>query len=301
MNLQKYKGIFAALLTPMNEDGSFDDMSMKRHVKRLLDQRVNGFYVNGSTGEGFILTKEERKRTLETVIHANEGRGTVIAHIGGISTQESIELAKHAEAAGADILSAVVPFYYKISMKEIIDHYRSIMMATKLPMIIYHFPGATGVSLSLDFYKEMSAHPQCIGVKFTSYNLFEMQQIRALCGQDFLIYNGHDEVYAAGAMMGADGAIGSTFNVMAPLFVEMYGKICRHEWSGLAELQAKANEVIAKLIQYDVFPTEKFICYLQGNFRTPSIRHPLKHLTQREQEELRLYFEQSAVLNEKTG
>jgi N-acetylneuraminate lyase len=297
MNLQKYKGIFAALLTPMNEDGSFDDASMKRHVKRLLDQRVNGFYVNGSTGEGFILTKEERKRTLETVIHANEGRGTVIAHIGGISTQESIELAKHAETAGADVISAVVPFYYKISMKEIIDHYMSIMAATKLPMIIYHFPGATGVTLSMDFYKEMSAHPQCIGVKFTSYNLFEMQQIRALCGQDFLIYNGHDEVYAAGAIMGADGAIGSTFNVIAPLFVEMYGKICRNEWSALAELQAKANEVIAKLIQYDVFSTEKFICYLQGNFRTPSIRHPLKQLTQREQEELRLYFEQSAVLN----
>ncbi|NOU91699.1 N-acetylneuraminate lyase [Paenibacillus sp. LMG 31456] len=292
----KFKGIFPALLTPMNKDHSVDHDSLERLVEHLLGQRVHGFYVGGSTGEGFILTKEERKQLLETVVRANAGRGTVIAHVGAISTLEAIDLAKHAESSGADAISAVVPFYYKITMREIEEHYLEVMKATKLPMIIYHFPGATGVSLSMDFYKKMSEHPQCLGVKFTSLNLFEMQQIRALCGQDFLIYNGHDEIYSAGALMGADGAIGSTFNVMAPLFVDMYEKVQRGEWTALAGPQAAANEIIAKLIQFDVFAGEKYICYLQGVFAAAHIRQPLKQLQESEKDAIRSYFESSLVL-----
>lgn len=155
-------------------------------VEHQLRLGAKGFYVGGSTGEGFLLATEERKLALEQVVRANAARGTVIAHIGSISTGESVQLARHAESLGVDAVSAVVPFYYKLSMTEIERHYEQIMDAASLPMIIYHFPGATGVQLTLDFYSRMSKHPQCIGVKFTSLNLFDMQQIRSLCGPDFL-------------------------------------------------------------------------------------------------------------------
>jgi N-acetylneuraminate lyase len=298
-NRNAFHGIFTALLTPMHENGAIDFNSLARLVEHQIGQGIHGFYVGGSTGEGFILTTEERKQVLETVVQTAAGRVTIIAHVGCISTLESINLAKHAELQGVDAVSAVVPFYYKVSMKEIREHYESIMAAVSLPMIVYHFPGATGVSLSMDFYEQMSRHPQCIGVKFTSLNLFEMQQIRARCGQEFLIFNGHDEVYTGGAYAGANGAIGSTFNMMPGLFAQMYELISTEERPPMATLQsmqAEANEVITHMIQFDVLAYEKYMLYLQGVLATPVVRQPLKQFTAEEREQIEAFYEQSDVL-----
>jgi N-acetylneuraminate lyase len=296
---KSFRGIFTALLTPMFDNGDIDFPSLARLVEHQIEQGIHGFYVGGSTGEGFILTSEERQQVLEAVVKAAAGRVTIIAHVGNISTRESIKLAKHAELQGVDAVSAVVPFYYKVSMKEIREHYESIMAAVSLPMIVYHFPGATGVNLSMDFYEEMSRNPQCIGVKFTSLNLFEMQQIRARCGDDFLIYNGHDEVYTGGAYAGANGAIGSTFNMMPGLFAEMFEIISSAEQPPMAALQtmqAEANELIAHMIQFDVIAYEKYMLYLQGVLSTPAVRQPLKQFTAEERERIEQYYAQSDVL-----
>jgi N-acetylneuraminate lyase len=170
------------------------------------------------------------------------------------------------------------------------------MSAADLPMIVYHFPGATGVNLSLDFYEEMARNPQCIGVKFTSLNLFEMQQIRSRCGEDFLIYNGHDEIYAAGALTGADGAIGSTFNMMAPLFVRMYQLAGEGDWEAVRAAQAQANEVIAHMLKYDVIPYEKYISHLQGVSKSFKARQPLRQLSDKERAEIEVFYRSNSTL-----
>ena len=297
-NRKAFGGIFTALLTPMHENGEIDFPSLKRLVEHQIVQGIQGFYVGGSTGEGFILTGDERQQVLETVVEASDGRVTIIAHVGNISTRESIKLAKHAEKLGVDAISAVVPFYYKVTMKEIREHYEAIMAAVTLPLIVYHYPGATGVNLSMEFYEGMSRNPQCIGVKFTSLNLFEMQQIRTRCGDDFLIYNGHDEVHVAGALVGADGAIGSTFNMMPGLFANMYEIYASEELlpkASIQLLQAEANEVISHMIQYDVIAYEKYMLYLQGVLATPTVRQPLKQFTVEERASIESYYKQSEV------
>lgn len=294
-----FRGIFTALLTPMHADGTIDFPSLERLVEHQIGQGIHGFYVGGSTGEGFILTSDERELILETVARAAKGRVTIISHVGCISTMESIRLARHAELQGVDAVSAVVPFYYKVTAKEIREHYEAIMAAVSLPMLVYHFPGATGVSLSMDFYEQISRNPQCIGVKFTSLNLFEMQQIRARCGSEFLIYNGHDEVYTGGAYAGADGAIGSTFNMMPGLFARMYEQISAEErphMPSLQSMQAEANDVIAHMIQFDVIPYEKYMLYLQGVIATPAVRRPLKQFNREERELIESYYAQSETL-----
>lgn len=298
-NRKTFGGIFTALLTPMHNNGDIDFTSLGRLVDHQIEQGIHGFYVGGSTGEGFILTGEEREQVLEAVVKAAAGRVTIIAHVGNISTRESIKLAKHAEQHGVDAISAVVPFYYKVSMKEIREHYEAIMGAVSLPMIVYHYPGATGVNLSMEFYEDMSRNPQCIGVKFTSLNLFEMQQIRSRCGDDFLIYNGHDEVYTAGAFVGADGAIGSTFNMMPGLFADMYGIFTSEEQlpkAAIQQMQAEANEVIAHMIGYDVIAYEKYMLYLQGVLATPAVRQPLKQFTAEERASIESFYKQNEVL-----
>lgn len=290
------KGIYTALLTPMDENGDVDYDSLESLVRHQLGHGVQGFYAGGSTGEAFLLTTRERKEVLEAVIRYTAGKAKVIAHTGGIGTRESIELARHAESAGADAVSAVVPFYYKPGIQEIRDHYRSIMSAVTIPMIIYHYPGATGVSLTMDFYESMAADPRCLGVKFTSMNLFEMQQIRAVCGTDFLIMNGHDEVYAGGAIMGADGAIGSTFNMMPSLYTKMFALASAGQWGELPALQAQANEVISHMLRYDVIPYEKYVLYLQGVLRTPNVRSPLKRFTAEEEARIGDFYRGSKML-----
>ncbi|MDF2959532.1 MAG: N-acetylneuraminate lyase [Paenibacillus sp.] len=293
---EKFKGTFTALLTPMLEDGEIDFQSLERSVEHQLRLGTKGFYVGGSTGEGFLLSSDERMQILETVVRANAGRGTVIAHVGCISTRETVRLAKHAAQHNVDAISAVVPFYYKLSMTEIQHHYEEVMASTATPMIIYHFPGATGVSLTMDFYEQMAKHPQCIGVKFTSLNLFEMEQIRAKCGTDFLVFNGHDEIYAGGALMGADGAIGSTFNIMPGLFAQLYQMAEAGQWGAMRELQSKANEIITELVAVDVLAFEKYVMYLQGVSRTPMIRGPLKQLSAEEKKRIERFFNTSDIL-----
>lgn len=292
----RLKGIYTALLTPMDERGEIDYDSLAALIHHQLDYGVQGFYASGSTGEAFLLSQRERMELLEAVIGGTADRAKVIAHIGDIGTRESVELARHAEQAGADAVSAVVPFYYKPGIQEIREHYQALMAAVDVPMLIYHFPGATGVQLTMDFYEEMAADPRCLGVKFTSMNLYEMQQIRARCGKDFQIMNGHDEVYAAGALSGADGAIGSTFNMMPSLFADMFARAEAGKWGELPPLQAQANEVIAHMLQFDVIPYEKAILYLQGVLRTPVVRSPLKRFTDEEMGRIEAFYRSNPLL-----
>lgn len=153
MDIQHLKGIFPALLTPLREDDSIDYESLHRHVKYLSRQGVHGFYVGGSTGEGMIMSSSERQQVLEHVIQVSEDK-SIIAHVGSVSTDEAVRLATHAEQVGADAISAIVPYYYSLTEEQIMDHYLTLMKETHLPLIIYHFPQATGVSLSIDFYKK---------------------------------------------------------------------------------------------------------------------------------------------------
>lgn len=293
---QQFKGMYTALLTPMDERGDIDFASLSRLIKHQLDSGAQGFYACGSTGEAFLLSMEERKGVLEAVIGSTARRAKVIAHAGCIGTRDSIELAVHAERAGADAVSAVAPFYYKADIQELRQHYEAIMSAVSIPMLIYHFPGATGVNLTLDFYECMSRHPQCLGVKFTSMNLFEMQQIRARCGDRFLIMNGHDEVYASSVPMGSDGAVGSTFNIMPSLYAEMHALAVAGQWTKLPEMQTQANEVIAHMLQYDVIPYEKAILYLQGVLETATVRSPLKRLTTEELANITEFYDSNRLL-----
>ena len=298
MTNEKYKGIFTALVTPMHENGEIDGNALERLVEHQIALGVNGLYVGGSTGEGLMLTVEERQSILETVVKRNAGRVSVIAHIGQISTQESIRLARHAEALGVDAISAVAPFYYKLSRDDIKRHYLSIMDAVASPMIVYHFPANTGVSLPPDFYGQLAQHSHMLGVKFTSYNLYELEQIRAGCGEGFIIMNGHDEVYAGAAVMGATGAIGSTFNIQLSLFRDMQQHIRHERWSEVGRLQAKANAIIAHMLQYDVIAYEKYMLFLQGVIPCAKVRQPLLQLAASDQAAIRQFYDNNETLQQ---
>jgi N-acetylneuraminate lyase len=240
-------GIMPALLTPFDAEDNVNTAMARELVEFQLTQDITGFYVCGGTGEGILQTEAERRLMAETVVDQVKGRVPVIVHIGAITTAAAARLAAHAKEAGADGISSVPPFYFNVGFQGIKEHYAEIAAASDLPIYIYNVPGATGVNVTPAMFKEMCEEiPTIAGMKFTSYNFFEMRQIIDLeiRGKKLNIVSGPDELMVAAQAMGAHGAIGTFYNVIPKLFADAYSAFRAGDVKKATELQALANKVI---------------------------------------------------------
>lgn len=277
MDKAKFKGVFTALLTPYTADGKINGGSVKKIVEMNLSKGINGFYVGGSTGEGMLLTVEERKQLFKYAADANLGKGTMIAHVGTICTEHAIEMAKYAEQCGYDAISAVAPFYYGFSYEAIKGYYNDIAGSVNIPMIIYNFPNANGFKFDKERAEDMFKNKKFIGIKHTTADLFALQQFKTMAC-DPIVYNGFDEMLVAGLSMGADGGIGSTYNFMPQKYVEMYSLFNEGKIREATALQYKVNEIIELLIKYGVFAMEKQLLEEMG-IETNGCRRPFTALS----------------------
>lgn len=261
--MNKFKGLFAALLTPFNEDSSINFDSLEKLVEFNIQNGIDGFYVGGSTGEGLLLSTEERMQVFECVKNANKGRVTLIAHVGTICTLDAIKMAKKAEELGYDAISAVAPYYYGFTLDAVLGYYNDIVNSTELPMIIYNFPNSGGFTLTKDIANKLFENEKFIGIKHTSGDMFALNQFKKL-ERDIVVYNGFDETLLAGLSMGADGAIGSTYNFMGKKFKKIIDCFNSGEIETAKALQNKANDIICEMIKYGVFQSEKAILTEMG-------------------------------------
>lgn len=252
-------GIFTALLTPFKDDYSINEASLKKLVEFNLEKGINGFYVGGSTGEGLIMTAEERKEVFRIVKEAAGDKVPLIAHCGSISTDEAIGMAKTAEALGYDAVSAVAPLYYGFSFPAIRKYYDDIVSSVNIPMVVYNFPGGSGVTFTADYAAEMFKDERYMGIKHTSSDLYTLHQFKQKIDRPVTIFNGFDEMCLGGLAMGADGAIGSTYNFMGDKFIRIYNEFKAGNIEKAQEIQTEANEIIAEMIKYTVLPCEKAI------------------------------------------
>lgn len=292
---QEYHGIYAALVVPYTTDGKVNHAELARLVNHLIDNGIDGFYVNGSTGEAFLLSEDERNSILETVVEANSGRKKVICHVGSISTDQAIRFSQHAENVGADAVSAISPFYYKFGKQEIIQYYHDIMNNTSLPMFIYNFPNFSGFSLSEDVLDELTAHKNLAGVKFTSSDFFLLERIKTN-HPELVVWNGFDEMLCAGLIMGADGAIGSTYNCMAPIVHKIYDNFINGNIEEAQEYQKITNTVIKAICNNGVFASVKTILEFDG-FAFNGCRKPFSPITDAGKKELKGIYEEYIVPN----
>lgn len=261
--MDKFKGLFSALLTPFNEDGSINFDSLEKLVEFNLQNGIDGFYVGGSTGEGLLLSPEERMQVFACVKKANKGRATLIAHVGTICTLDAIKMAKKAEELEYDAISAVAPYYYGFTLDAVLGYYNDIVNSTSLPMIIYNFPNSGGFSLTKEIANKLFENEKFIGIKHTSGDMFTLNQFKTL-DREIVVYNGFDETLLAGLSMGADGAIGSTYNFMGKKFKKIMNCFNSGEIETAKALQNEANEIICEMIKYGVFQSEKAILTEMG-------------------------------------
>lgn len=279
-----FHGVVPALITPFNKDGSVNFDSIGKIIEMNLSKGVSGFYVGGSTSEAFLLSHEERKKILEAAAEANAGRGFIIAHVGSIGTDAALDLARHAEKHGADALSAVPPFYYGFSFDEIREYYFSIASETSLPVLIYNFAANGGAKLSMDNFEVFLKDSRFLGVKHTSSDMFLLERLKKM-RDGVVVFNGFDEMFISGLAAGADGGIGSTYNFMAEMFVEIEKLFRENKIDEARAVQTRANNIIAALLKCGVMPGVKAILCENG-IAAGDCRKPFRTLGEADKKEL---------------
>jgi len=261
-SMSQIKGVIPAMITLFDEHENVDVQRTRNMVEFLIARGVDGLYLTGSTGEGFLMDHAERKLVVETVVDQVKGRIPVIVHIGDIGTRKSIELARHAEAVGADAISSVPPFYWKFSNEDIINYYRDIAQSTSLPMVIYSVPLAG--SLGVDLIMQLAKLPNVKGLKFTGKDHDQLNYLKANLPEDFIIYSGCDEMALSGLAVGADGIIGSFYNVMPELFTAIARCIQQSDLKRGLRLQRIGTEIILECIKYDYLALMRNMIAWQG-------------------------------------
>ncbi|WDR06213.1 dihydrodipicolinate synthase family protein [Devosia rhodophyticola] len=240
--LSDITGVIPALITPFDENEAFDEKRMRACVRFLLARKVDGFYLTGSTGETFLMSPEERKRVVEVVVDEVAGRVPVMAHIGAIGTHLSIDLAQHAQKTGVDALSSVPPFYWSFPQHEVLGYYADLTASTDLPMIVYNVPLA-GL-FGFDMIAKLAQIKGVEGIKYTAPTQFEIMRIKAEISKEFVVYSGADEMAMSGLSFGADGIIGSLYNLMPELFIGIRDAIATKDLGKAQALQETANAII---------------------------------------------------------
>lgn len=262
---ERFEGITVALYSCFDAANKVDAPATRKLTDFYRGKGVKGLYVCGSTGEGVLMTVEERKATLEAVMEACGPEMNIIVHIGAAATHDAVELARHAEQVGAHAVSAIPSIYYRLSEAAIEGHWGAMCKASKLPFIIYNIPQLTGYDLSRKLLETMMTYPTVIGIKNSAESTYATWNYKHLGGPDFLVLNGPDEQYLAGRIMGADGGIGGTYGVMPELFLAMEAAWKRGDLARAQFLQGEINEIIAGLLSFpSLYGAAKAIMGLRG-------------------------------------
>ncbi|MGF9692815.1 4-hydroxy-tetrahydrodipicolinate synthase [Rhizobium sp. 0TCS1.26] len=216
-----FKGSMPALVTPFTDAGAVDEEAFAAHVEWLIAEGSTGLVPVGTTGESPTLSHAEHKRVIEICIEVAGGRVPVIAGAGSNNTREAIELAQHAEKAGADGLLVVTPYYNKPTQKGLIAHYGAIAEAVSLPIIIYNIPPRSVIDMLPDTMGTLvKAHKNIVGVKDATGKLERVSEQRITCGTDFVQLSGEDATALGFNAHGGVGCISVTANVAPRLCAE---------------------------------------------------------------------------------
>ena len=264
--MENMGGFFVAAVTPYDEAGRFSAGALHKLMDKTIAEGAAGFLIGGSSAECPMLSHGERVEGLEAAArYAGRGRTKLIASVAAMSTQEAKDYAKTAEALGYDAMISTVPYYYKFGMKGIAGYFRALREAADLPLFLYNFPGNTGVELDIldPDIRAILTDGTFAGVKQTSLNLHQLERMRDM-NPDLVLYGGYDEVYLGARILGADGAIGSTFNFTLPLFTQIEAAYAALDIPRAQALQRRANNIMQALVSCSLFPSIKHILRTQG-------------------------------------
>jgi len=257
-------GIYSALLGCFDHDGYVNEDGVRALVRHNIDKMgVDGLYVNGTTGETFLMSMDMRKQVLRAVSNEAQGKIKLIAHVGGICLDDVYELSSYAADLGYDAISAVTPFYYKFTPDELRLYYTSIAEKSALPLIAYYIPGLSGVSMDTDTLCSILDTQNVSGLKFTSNDFFTLERLRS-ARPEKLIFSGFDEMLLPMAVLGTNGSIGPTYNIIGNWAKKLYELVKAGDIESARSIQKHMNYVVSEVNDFGVYGTMKATLQLFG-------------------------------------
>jgi 4-hydroxy-tetrahydrodipicolinate synthase len=229
MSKPLFRGVFPALTTPFR-DGALDEGAFTKLVERQLAGGVHGLVPVGTTGESATLSHDEHRRVVELCVTNAAGRVPVIAGAGSNSTEEAIELARHAKQVGADAALVVTPYYNRPSQEGLYAHYRAINDAVQLPILVYNVPSRTSVDIANDTLARLAKLPNIVGIKDATGDLGRASQQRLVCGEDWVMLSGDDPSALGYMAHGGHGCISVTANVAPEQCAAFYDDALAGRW-----------------------------------------------------------------------
>ncbi len=288
---ERFKGLYAALLVPFDEQGQVLEEGLKQIARNAIEtEGMDGLYVNGSSGENFLISKEQKKQIFKVAKEAVSDDVKLIAQIGALDMNEAIELGKYATELGYDAISAVTPFYYPFSFEEIKEYYFKLIEETQNNFIIYANPGSTGVNITNEQFDELFTHDKIIGVKYTAPDFFLLERLRHTY-PDKLIFSGFDEMLIQAAVTGVDGAIGSTYNVNGKRARQIFELVQQGQVQEALRIQNETNDIISTVLELGIYPALKEILSSRG-IESGMPKRPLKPLSDDKRERLNKLIQQ---------
>ena len=210
-----FTGAAIAIITPMNSDGSINYDELGRIIDDQIANSTDAIVICGTTGESATMTDDEHRDCIKFAVKHVAGRVPVIAGAGSNDTKYAVELSKEAEAAGADALLHVTPYYNKTTQKGLIAHFTAIADAVNIPIILYNVPSRTGCGLEVGTVKELAKHRNIAAIKEASGNISYVAKLFAACGDDIDVYSGNDDMIVPVMSLGGKGVI-SVLSHVAP-------------------------------------------------------------------------------------
>jgi N-acetylneuraminate lyase len=274
-----FRGVLPALITPLTPAGAPDPGTLEKLLERLYGAGSHGMYVCGQTGEGLLLPVDARKTVAEIVTRSSPPDKQIIVHVGAARTEDAVRLASHARQCGAHAIASLPPSG-AYTFPEIKAYYERLA-SVGLPLFVYYFP-EVAPNVSADQVFELAVIPNVAGVKFTDFDLYRLARLRSA---GLIVFNGRDEVFAAGLLMGASGGIGSFYNIAPELFVEAYDHAERGDWEAARRTQQRINELISLVLRYPLLPVLKRILGWSGLDCGPCVE-PRRALTSSEEDRL---------------
>ena len=278
--MPNFKGLIAAPFTAFHADGALKLETITRQAARLREDGVRGAFVCGTTGEGVSLTLDERRAVTERwCTEALDLR--IIVNVSHACLADARTLAEHAGEVGADALATMAPNFFKpADVTALVEYCAELASASALPFYYYHMPAMTGVAMSMvDFLCQARERiPTFAGIKFTDYDLYEYRRCLTLAGERYDILCGRDEILLGALATGALGAVGSTYNYMAPVNLRMIAAFESGNMAKAQAIQASVAEVVAVLVRYGGLAAGKALMQTVGIDCGP-VRSPLRPLT----------------------
>ncbi len=277
--MTKFKGAFVAIVTPFI-DGKVDEQGLRDLIEFQINNGTSGIVPCGTTGESATLSHEEHHRVVELTVQAVNGRVPVLAGTGSNSTSETIELTRHAKAAGADGSLMITPYYNRPSPEGLYQHFKTVAEAVDIPIILYNVPSRTGVNMTPETVARCAAIPNIVGIKEATANLGQISEVIRLCPPGFVVMSGDDFTALPTIAIGGTGVISVTSNVAPGDMAAVIDSALAGDYTKARTAHYKLYPLMtAMFLETNPVPAKKSL-ELMGKIKSGTPRLPLAEMTE---------------------